>query len=662
MAWTAGGAGCSSITKPNQMSIRLRHLFLVAIIFCGSFLLLSMNNMSKPYVNNDFLIFSRLGKKDSGEILSDEMYTIRTNGCIISALQPLGSEVRQLVKFPIDIKPCPMSDIALLSNNRTHIWIKHENRQYYNISKSVFLKCCYKSFYRPLSVEDITSRDVDKRVKYNVCFNFTTSIKAAHEFVRVKCYVRSVEIYDQFFIFAPKKELSSDETEIPKNKTAYNVIIMGIDGVSRLNFHRTMPKTFAFLEKKGGVELLGYNKVGDNSFPNLIPMLMGLSEQDLKSTCTPRKKSTFDNCPFIWEWFKEAGYYTALGEDSASLGTFNYGKFGFIGSPTDYYLHTFMNEAEENAGVNKDFNSYLCMNDKYFYKVLLDYIENLAISLRTSKLFAFFWEVTMTHDYLNYPMIMDEDYVNFLTRLDSINYWNETILILISDHGIRYGQIRSTNQGRLEERLPFAYILIPEDFKEKYKEAYNNLQLNSKRLSTPYDIHAMLSDLVNLDNIENDKIVLRSNRNENNVKGNSLFLPIPLSRTCSSAHISDHWCSCQKSHKISTKSKLGKEVADQLVQQLNNLVSEYEQCAKLKLAELIEVVEMEPNSFGYDSVTWREFMVMVKTVPGNGLFEGTLRVIDNEWLVAGSISRFNLYGNQSHCIQDTTLKLYCYCQ
>ncbi|KAM3964776.1 uncharacterized protein ACR2FA_001168 isoform 1-T1 [Aphomia sociella] len=647
----------------TTLTARFRYLFLLSTIFCGSFFfLILVNNKDNLLMKNEILPFHM---KNEEKIHYDKKYyTIETEGCIIPGMKPFDDSVKKFVEYPDTIEKCMDHNEITLDHNKTHIWIKKNMTSKYNdLNDNKTLICCYKPFFRPKFIEDVESSWVDDRIKYHSCINFFDEIEVKHEFVRVNCSIEDRLVYDDFFLFAPKKEFKvhNDKGEIDKNKTAYNILIMGIDAVSRLNFYRTMPKTVAFLKNKEAIDLAGYNKVGDNTFPNLIPMLLGVTPEELTKTCLPHKKATFDNCPFIWEWFKQAGYYTALGEDSGSLGTFNYIRVGFIDTPTDYYIHTFINEAEKEAGNNHDFNSYLCLNNRYFYNVLLDYIENLTTELRSSKLFSFFWEVTMSHDYLNYPMVMDDDYVNFFKRLDSSHYLNDTILFLISDHGIRWGDIRSTKQGRLEERLPFVFILLPPSFQDKYGEAYKNIKINSKRLTTPFDIHATLSDLVDLDNIVNKNIISRKESSYGQQRSVSLFLPIPSNRTCKMAAIEDHWCTCHQDRTIQKESVEAVAASEHLIRYLNIILLEYIECAQLTVVEIIEAREKISGEPEENEVGWREIMVTVRTGPGDGIFEGTLRNNNEEWTMAGSVSRLNLYGNKSHCVDDNILKLYCYC-
>ncbi|XP_045785526.1 uncharacterized protein LOC123881040 [Maniola jurtina] len=654
----------SFVGRGNSAPIRLRYVFLLAIIFGGSFLLLLINSGTDIFfINNDIGNTWRVHRFDI--VSPDDTFTIKTEGCTIPGLNPFSEDIKKFIERPKNIKPCHQSNISLLDNNETHIWINRENLQYYDVPRNPNISCCYQSFYRPLAIVDISSMDVDDRVKYEACVEFSNSIEVMNEFVRVSCIYKERILYEQFFLFTPKKPFLSfkeDFLETPPNQTAFNVIIVGIDAISRLNFYRTMPKTLAYLKKKGAIEFYGYNKVGDNTFPNLTPILLGMKDTDLKRTCWPNMRATFDNCPFIWDLFKDVGYYTALGEDTATLGTFNFEKFGFSRTPTDYYLHTFMHESERYTGNNRDFNSYICMGNKYFYRVLLDYIGNLATSLRTSKLFGFFWEVTMSHDYLNYPMAMDDSYEKFLKKLDYTRYLDDTILIILSDHGIRWGDIRFTKQGRLEERLPLMHILLPNSFRENYSFAYENMKLNSHRLTTPFDLYATLTDLINVEKIKNENIKRRSETGYAYDRSISLFLPIPSNRTCKIADIDDHWCTCHKGQKIPNNSVEAYEAAGNLMGHLNTLIHTHPQCARLSLVDIVEVTEMLAGTPNEKEIGWREFLIVVRTTPGNGVFEATLRHDAREWSLAGSISRLNLYGNQGHCIHHYQLKLYCYCQ
>jgi hypothetical protein len=204
-------------------------------------------------------------------------------------------------------------------------------------------------------------------------------------------------VYKNYHAFIPIKLdveklcQSTRNNTIGKNKERLSVLVLGMDAVSRLNFHRQMPKTQSLLQSMDAIELIGYNKVGDNTFPNLVPVLSGLSEEELQQTCWPTQSSVFDKCKWIWKNFSAAGYRTALGEDAAWMGLFNYGKRGFKEQPTDYYVRPFIKQAEDDIGHKKELNAKLCIGSKMTTAVLLNYVSNFAITMASKDSFAFFW-------------------------------------------------------------------------------------------------------------------------------------------------------------------------------------------------------------------------------------------------------------------------------
>ena len=132
----------------------------------------------------------------------------------------------------------------------------------------------------------------------------------------------------------------------------------------------------------------------------------------------------------------------------------------------------------------------------------------------------------LTHNEPNNASYADLPVHSLLEKLFDNNLMDDTILFLFSDHGIRYGDIRTTASGTYEERLPFLYIHLPKNYKTP--EIHNNLVINSHRLTTPYDIYAtlihivqgkLLSQLgVNFDdNLVQNVIINYSKENQNSI-------------------------------------------------------------------------------------------------------------------------------------------------
>lgn len=639
----------------------LKCLFLLISVSYGWYILLFNGNIRIFRFQNAFNIYNNDLNFQIFKALEDK-FTIETYGCTIPALKLNGESLEKLnfSSYLNNLTKCVVNSPSL-DNNRTHIWIVRSDDR--GRTNDV---CCYKSFYRSNMIEDITSTSAYHRLKYRKCivFNEAIRVRSKDEFVRVKCKFQGKAVYKKFFLFAPKKKFMStteDTTETYTSKSAYNVIVMGLNAISRLNFHRTMPKTLEYLQEIGAIELLGYHKIENSTRSNIYPLLMGEDLEYLKKTCLPHFTTCFDNCPFIWEWFKKAGYYTALAEDISSLSLFNYKKHGFLKTPTDYYTYTFTHEAEK-YGNGKIKQRFLCSQDKYFYEILLDYVENLTMTLKTSKLFGVFWESSISHDELNNPMIMDDRYASFLETLLVSNYLDNTIMFLISDQGMRSLQILATKQGRIESKLPFVYILVPPSFRQEYSKAYDNLKLNSLRLTTPYDMYVTLLDLADMKNLRNERIAYRSHQYYSKDRGISLFLEIPANRTCNMAGIGDSWCTCHKSKPLSVNGEEARQASLVLEEYISSLLESQPQCARLTVTEVLQVKELLIPFGSKNDVEWREFIIAVVMWPGGGKFEATLRYDDvHSWSVVGTVNRINAYSNQSYCTPHFYLKLYCYC-
>src|SRR5699024_2860750 len=125
----------------------------------------------------------------------------------------------------------------------------------------------------------------------------------------------------------------------PKSDHKPSVIFLVIESLSRLNYLRYLNQTRKALEDQLGntFYLEGLNKMADNSYPNMVPLLTGrrLYSGELSGN---ENYGPYDDWPFIWKDFSRAGYLTSLHEDYPKFTLFNYESHGFVRSkPTDFY-------------------------------------------------------------------------------------------------------------------------------------------------------------------------------------------------------------------------------------------------------------------------------------------------------------------------------------
>lgn len=637
---------------------KYKYYFLLIPSAAATFLLLIINiDFDLNFESRDIhLTWNTLDDYKYMDVFEKE-YFIKTRGCTIPAFEPFDQSVIQFFHNEEPVHCYNESSPPLVDSDHTSLWIVEKHFSNYSINNRDDLACCYMPFYRQSYSED----SKDERFKYlNESIAFTNRTFIKHEFIKVECQYKQQLIYKDFHSFVIKSKIRYKINSSNK----YNVLILGIDAVSRLNFHRTMPLTLKYLQDSDAIEFKGYNKVGDNTFPNLIPVLTGLSENELSNTCYPEKNSTFDDCLFIWKKYSEAGYYTAFGEDAAPISLFNYLKRGFIKKPTDYYWRTFAFLADKDIGHEKQLNANLCLGPRLSVEVLLSYVQKFVRTMLHNPYFGFFWETSITHDFLNYPLLCDNKYETLIKAMQSEGLLDRTILVLLSDHGIRWGDIRGTHQGRMEERLPFLFFVFPKKFRQKYPHAIYNMKMNTKRLTTPFDLHSTMLDLLDTEGLSNEKIHKKATRKEYlNSRGISLFLPIHENRTCQTAGIEPHWCTCHQTRKLETNNTLAFRVANIAVEHINYLLTNNARCAKLNISKIIDFTIGEP----YSALTSDakhvvlDYTITLETHPGWGLFEATVRKTWGGLNVTGAVSRINLYGQQSWCVDDFHLKLYCYC-
>lgn len=86
---------------------------------------------------------------------------------------------------------------------------------------------------------------------------------------------------------------------------------------------------------------------------------------------------------------------------------------------------------------------------------------------------------------------------------------------------------------------------MPRTFQEKYPNEMRNLRLNSRKLTTPFDIHETLKHLLNFEPASEPTTPNPFKKStEPMPRGISLLKYISPNRSCDDAQIEAHWCSC----------------------------------------------------------------------------------------------------------------------
>jgi hypothetical protein len=119
-----------------------------------------------------------------------------------------------------------------------------------------------------------------------------------------------------------------------------NVLLLMVESLSRLNYLRYMNRTRDVLASWPGVvrPLDGVFKLGDNSYPNIYPLLTGRPAGELKySDDKTHSQLAFQS--LLWKQFERMrGFYHAHYEDMPYWGTFQaHGALGMPSRPSDVH-------------------------------------------------------------------------------------------------------------------------------------------------------------------------------------------------------------------------------------------------------------------------------------------------------------------------------------
>ncbi|XP_063234136.1 uncharacterized protein LOC134537536 isoform X4 [Bacillus rossius redtenbacheri] len=499
------------------------------------------------------------------------------------------------------------------------------------------------------------------------------------DFVKVHCKSSKGEEWHNVMAGVRHDQEVKDRSgwdKVPRDALRLNVLMWGFDSLSHNMFIRKLPRSYHFLrETLGLVELHGYNIVGDGTPQALIPILTGKTELELPET---RKrmgdKASYVNIyPFVWKDYQDNGYVTAFMEDCPNIGTFTYRLRGFDAPPTDHYMRPFYVAASSEFRSHKKF----CLGSVPRHKVMMDYVLNLFRVYRDKPKFAFAFHGELSHDSHNQVGAADQDMLSWLTALRSEGHLNNTLLVVMSDHGSRFEDVRNTQQGKQEERMPMFGFVLPRWVQRAHPELVAALRLNARRLTSPFDIHPTLLDVLHYSGGVKGDIRNRSI---------SLFKEVPLERTCANAFIEPHWCACLEWQEVSLHDDMVKKAAKAVVKFINEYTSEQEDlCAPLYLDKVTWAARLVPNHqllnfrrnadmdgfvadlSAHTPVAQEVYQLKLATSPGGGLFEVSVRydIADDTFATRVSdISRINRYGSAAHCVEASAehLRKYCYCK
>ena len=292
--------------------------------------------------------------------------------------------------------------------------------------------------------------------------------------------------------------------------------------------------------------------------------------------------------------------------------------------------------------------------------MLLDFLDKY----KEKKFFAFAYYDVLTHDNQNGMSLMKKYAFHIFKTITNTELHRNTLIVFFSDHGTRISSYVYTDVGFYEARLPFMYILFPQWFRRKYKKLHANLQENSRKLTSNFDVYKTLLGVA-------QSTFHRMNQSKmTNKPGISLLETLPGNRTCKEAGVPSQWCACVKLAQIPMNSQKIILSAIRLVKSINRELESKApgKCTMYKLHRVMNAespaiqgaVKLDTFKTMYTSNT---IFVTVKVTPGPAMFRA---LVPSRGNLDVEVERLDRYGNQSYCIEKdpllSGLRHKCYCK
>lgn len=596
--------------------------------------------------------------------------------CKLEQLDPWDNSLKPYLKSPPPLL-CSTRKQMIFVNERGLLRFNESVLELYKLDKRS-LRCLYYP---------MTREDGDTEVTFGTAVHFVTEVFVESHVFRVVCTYSSKHVVYDYLHFNPFWNEAAKNTDQIQNESndKLSIIVFGIDSVSRSHALRNLPKSYKFLLNEfDAYDFKGYSKVGENTWPNLVPLLTGESHR--KFPLIQHLYAHADSMPLIWSEKAMDHFATLFAEDRPDISTFNFVKSGFKHIPTDYYFRPYtlgMHKFEPRIIELLGKPSWDCYGIKNYFDIQIDYLKGFLLRYTKKRKFAYFWNNQVCHEQFTTLSRGDDDLLNFLKWLKLTNQTQNAIFIVISDHGYRIGGASLTHVGRAENNKPWLMIHVPKFLKQKYKWLHKTLSQNTKQLTTHYDMYQTMLDLVNdAAFVRQDPIPVQTELVRRN-----LFHSIPLERTCADAGIEEKYCTCGEKVIIATQTEFVKTLARYLVKGINSILTKHQDvCHILTLHNVTEASVTFSNSDkenlpkgqpGFFSRFFHRqkqeqsgrYYILFHTLPGYAYFEGTVDFseygpegVKDEMKMIGEPSRLDRYGNQSQCVQDSFIRLFCYCK
>ena len=287
-----------------------------------------------------------------------------------------------------------------------------------------------------------------------------------------------------------------------------NILFIYIDAFSRNHFRRKMKEIAKFIEqylydssKENNKERVSFQFFKYHSFSywthiSVAPMFYGATMTDRNGTN-------------IVKYFKENGYITGMTEDYCSKELFDVEKNDFN------QYRNWVDWDHENIAMFCDTNYHdrffpypewkgaycslrRCLYGRETFEYAIEYAEKFwEAYLNEPKFFrlAFIDAHEGSMEVIKY---LDSPLMNMIQSFDKKGWLENTAIIFASDHGDNMFGIQRfiSPDFHVEKFLGSLFIVLPNTKDKEMQKQFKNLEINSQRFVSPFDIHDTLMYLL----------------------------------------------------------------------------------------------------------------------------------------------------------------------
>lgn len=320
----------------------------------------------------------------------------------------------------------------------------------------------------------------------------------------------------QLFVLPPRS-VTGDKTQRRSKARPININIILIDSVSIPHFYRSLPQTvkmFKNINAKSSTIVLDFelfHTIKARTFETINALFSG-ELQDVEQFVNPFPVKA----AVMFSKFKSLGYQTMWQEDMCWM--YEWGlvrDFSVMNKrrPLIEIWHNLTAVLKNNSidftgithsscevlksfGVPDPFHGphKLCYGGMHYHSHLLQFLNNFIDEVNSNSgkksLFSFTMLDIGHEDSGLRIQTLDSSLANFVNKLASDQ---NTLSVILSDHGNTYGSFPLTVDGRFEAYQPHLFMVIPDHIQSLFgNDKMQGLIYNQKRLVSIIDLHHAL--------------------------------------------------------------------------------------------------------------------------------------------------------------------------